>query len=394
MSKRMISAKNHDTRSLPADDRSVSSKTFDMDVPRATGLGRRRRQKVVGRALECLRGWVTFGVTNSTREVVACLLFAVLWAGVAAPGLADDRNIPDATARETEETELAASVAVAEVDSKAAEEDATEEDEDDDAPIQPVESIGPGKKPPESLQPLIELAEEAKKKFETEVDGYTCLLVKRETIDGKLESTKYIRLKIRERRFDGKNLLRPQCIYGKFLKPKSVAGRELLYVENERDGDVLVRRGGTRLPNLTLEIDPDGRLAKQESNHSIVQTGIRPMIEQILDRLRSQIDPENVKIRFYADAKVDGRPCQHIEVRQIEQRPHSTYQVAKVYVDEELKLPVFFSSYAWPDEPEAQPVLQEQYAITQIKLNPKLTDLDFDRTNPEYKFRNEDESTE
>ncbi|MFG0253842.1 MAG: DUF1571 domain-containing protein [Rhodopirellula sp. JB053] len=330
---------------------------------------------------------------NSTREVVACLLSAVLWAGVAAPVSADDRNVPDTPTREAKGTELAASVALAEVDNKAADEDAVEED-DDDTSIQPIETIGPGKKPPESLQPLIELAEEAKKKFETEVDGYTCLLVKRETIDGKLESTKYIRLKIRERRFDGKSLLRPQCIYGKFLKPKSVAGRELLYVENERDGDVLVRRGGTRLPNLTLEIDPDGRLAKQESNHSIVQTGIRPMIEQILDRLRSQIDPENVKIRFYADAKVDGRPCQHIEVRQIEQRPHSTYQVAKVYVDEELKLPVFFSSYAWPDEPETQPVLQEQYAITQIKLNPKLTDLDFDRTNPQYKFRNEEDEDE
>ncbi|WP_236624840.1 DUF1571 domain-containing protein [Rhodopirellula sp. SWK7] len=304
---------------------------------------------------------------------------------------ADDRNIENASvsnsAKVSPTTSLSANVDL----KKEMEDEIASLDDDDDSSVQPVDSIGPGKQPPASLQPLIELAEQAKKKFETEVDGYTCLLVKRETIDGKLESTKYIRLKIRERRTNGEQLIQPQCIYGKFLKPKDVAGREVLYVENERDGDVLVRRGGTRLPNLTLEINPEGRLAKQESNYSFVQTGIRPMIEQILDRMQSQIDPSNVKIRFYADAKVDGRPCQHIEVNQIERRPDSAYQVAKVYVDEELKLPVFFSSYAWPDEPGEDPVLQEQYAITQINLTPNLTDLDFDRTNPEYKFHNEEE---
>jgi len=281
-----------------------------------------------------------------------------------------DANQPDANQPDTEKTTT---------------------DEADIDGAEPVHTIGPGKQPPASLQPLIKLAQQAKRLFETNVDAYTCLLVKRETLDGQLESTKYIRLKIRERRTDGDRLVRPQAIYGRFLKPNSVAGREILYVENERGGDVLVRRGGPRLPNITLEISPTGRLARQESNYSIVQTGIRPMVEQILVRMESQLDPKNLKIRYFADAKVDGRPCQHVEVTQLERTPDSTYQIAKVYIDEEFKLPVYFASYAWPEQPDGKPILQEQYAVTKIDLNAQLTDLDFDRTHPEYRFRHEDE---
>lgn len=267
------------------------------------------------------------------------------------------------------------------------------ESDDQDGASLPIDLIGPGKQPPDSLVPLVEFARKAQLRFETEVDAYTCMLVKRETLEGGLESPQYIQLKIRERRVDGERMIQPQSLYAKFLKPTEVAGREVLFVENQRDGDILVRRGGTRLPNLTLEIRPDGRLAKRESNYSILQTGIRPMLEQILDRIETQIDPKNIKIRYFADAKVDGRPCQHIEVHQTTHTPESSFQIAKVYIDNELELPVYFSSYAWSEKPDGEPVLQEQYAITKINLNAKLTDLDFDRTNPSYQFRPEEEDS-
>lgn len=263
--------------------------------------------------------------------------------------------------------------------------------EDESREVIGPDVLGPGAPPPESLEPLIQIARNGKELFETEVDAYTCLLVKRETIEGTLGSAQYLRLKIRERRFKDDKLVQPLSIYGKFLKPAKVAGREVLYVENERDGDLLVRRGGTRLPNLTLELDPDGRLARTDTNYSIKQTGIRPMLEQILDRMESQPDDDQVQIRLFADAKVDGRPCRHIEIRQLKRRANSDYQVAKVYIDDELQLPVYFASYAWSDEDDGAPILQEQYVITKIKLDAELTDLDFDRNNPAYQFKKEDE---
>ncbi|CAN0486296.1 unnamed protein product, partial [Hapterophycus canaliculatus] len=144
--------------------------------------------------------------------------------------------------------------------------------------------------------------------------------------------------------------------------------------------------------NLTLKLDPDGRLARTDTNYSIKQTGIRPMLEQILERMESQPDDDDVQIRLFADAKVDGRPCRHVEIRQLKRRPNSDYQVAKVYIDDELQLPVYFASYAWSDEEDGAPILQEQYVITKVDLDAELTDLDFDRTNPAYKFKKEEES--
>jgi len=258
----------------------------------------------------------------------------------------------------------------------------------------PIELIGPGAKPPESLEPLIELARRAKEQFETTIDAYTCLIVKQETIDGKLDAAQYLRLKIRDRRKQGDRLIQPLSIYAKFLKPDQVAGREVLYVENQLGGDLLVRRGGSRLPNLTLKLNPEGRLAKKDTNYSIMQTGIRPMLQQILDRMESQPADSPVQIRLFADAKVDGRSCRHIEIRQLKQTPRSDFQVAKVYIDDEWQLPVYFASYAWPEEKDGEPVLQEQYVITKIDLDAELTDLDFDRTNPAYQFRNEDDENE
>ncbi|TWT56202.1 DUF1571 domain-containing protein [Allorhodopirellula solitaria] len=325
-------------------------------------------------------GWIAVGwIAPITFTAVLCVVALPQRSAADEPGLADPATL-SSPASETPQSSAATS------------DESTHDDAANEASAIPVHSIGPGKRPPDSLEPLIEFATRAQLRFESEVDAYTCLLVKRETLEGKLEPTHYIRLKIRERRVDGERLVQPRSLYAKFLKPSDVVGREVLYVENERDGDLLVRRGGTRLPNLTVELDPEGRLAKRESHYSIVQSGIRPMLEQILERIESEIDPDNIKIRYFADAKVDGRPCQHIEVSQVERRSNSTFQVAKVYIDIEHELPVFFSSYAWADNPEDDPVLQEQYAITQIDLNAELTDLDFDRTNPQYQFRPEDES--
>ena len=277
---------------------------------------------------------------------------------------------------------------------KAKELDRTDLEDAREMEKQPVQTSGPGIKPPKSLEPLVALAKAAEKRFENDVDGYTCLLVKQETIEGKLEPAQYLRLKIRDRRTDGDKLVRPLSIYAKFLKPKSVAGREVLFVENERDGDILVRRGGTRLPNLTLKLNPDGRLAKTDTNYSIRQTGILPMLRQILDKMESQREEDKMDIRYFANAKVDGRPCQHVEIRQLNRRPYSEYQVAKVYIDEELQLPVYFASYAWPEAKGEQPVLQEQYVITKIDLEADLSDEDFQRSNPDYQFKEEKKESE
>jgi hypothetical protein len=49
-------------------------------------------------------------------------------------------------------------------------------------------------------------------------------------------------------------------------------------------------------------------------------------------------------------------------------------------------VPVHYEAYDWPKQPGEPPVLLERYTYTDLKLNPGLTDADFDPKNPEYKF--------
>ena len=67
-------------------------------------------------------------------------------------------------------------------------------------------------------------------------------------------------------------------------------------------------------------------------------------------------------------------------------RKNFTFNVARVYVDDELNLPVRYESYDWPDKPGGKPILLEEYTYTDIKMNNGFSDMDFSENNPKYHF--------
>jgi hypothetical protein len=69
-----------------------------------------------------------------------------------------------------------------------------------------------------------------------------------------------------------------------------------------------------------------------------------------------------------------------------ERKPESGFMRARVFVDNEYRVPVFYAAYDWPKEEGGKPVLLELYAYRRVKLNVGLTDKDFDPTNPDYNF--------
>lgn len=276
---------------------------------------------------------------------------------------------------------------------------ADDEGSDQDQPDEPNKSDEPNK-PDESddaavtrrkLAPFLAAAETALKRFDSEIEGYTCLLIKRERIKDALSEHQYLWMKVREPRREGEQLTTPQSVYIRYLKPSHLAGREILYVENERNGKVLARKGGRRLPNLTMPIRPDSTLAMAQSRQPISKAGIRSLLEELVQSMRAELVDSDCVLNEYKSAKMNGRPCRHFEVRQQIRKPGLDYQLARVLLDEELRLPVYFASYAWADQPGDDPVLQEEYMFTRLTLNPKLTDQDFHRDNPEYKFSEEDD---
>jgi hypothetical protein len=69
------------------------------------------------------------------------------------------------------------------------------------------------------------------------------------------------------------------------------------------------------------------------------------------------------------------------------QRENQTFKTARIFVDDELQLPVRFASFDWPAEEGGNLVLLEEYTYTDVKLNVGLTDWDFDHRNENYRFR-------
>jgi hypothetical protein len=57
--------------------------------------------------------------------------------------------------------------------------------------------------------------------------------------------------------------------------------------------------------------------------------------------------------------------------------------VARVFFDNELRLPIHYDAYMWPEKPGQPPPLEESYTYANLKLNNGYTARDFDSENQE-----------
>ncbi len=219
------------------------------------------------------------------------------------------------------------------------------------------------------------------------IPDYSCLLIKRERVEDRLGGYQYMSLKIRHEQKKGDKVTVPFSVYIKFLKPANIRDREVIYIAGENDGDITARRGGKRNPHMTVQLDPTSPLAMSGHRYPITQIGFLSMIRELLGVLKNEKPDDGLAIKVYEDAKLNGRKCTHYELLHTKHQPNQEYQKALLFVDSELRVPVYFASYAWPEKEGGESVLLEEYTYTRIKTNIGLTDKDFDTKNPEYGFR-------
>jgi hypothetical protein len=63
-------------------------------------------------------------------------------------------------------------------------------------------------------------------------------------------------------------------------------------------------------------------------------------------------------------------------------RQNFKFHVARLFFDEELKIPVHFDAFSWPTQEGGKPVLEESYTYAKnLKINTNLTARDFDANN-------------
>ena len=244
----------------------------------------------------------------------------------------------------------------------------------------PVAAQENAEPPPHSLQELLKIAERREKEIRGTIKDYTCLIVKRERINGILQPHRFIDAKVRPaQEINGKKM--PLAVHLTFLKPKSVHGRTVIFIDGQNNGEMMVRRGGERLQNVVVNVDPTSDLAKNESLMHIGHLGFDSMVSEILAQIRKDIqaDPtgSNTQLKISRNATINQRPCTSIQIVHPNKAEGLLYHRAEFFVDNEIHLPVRVAAFDWPKDGK-EPELMGEFTYTKVKINVGLTDADFD----------------
>jgi hypothetical protein len=237
------------------------------------------------------------------------------------------------------------------------------------------------------LDNAIEIARRGLSSCRENINDYTAILVKRERVNGQLGEHEFMSAKIRNRKIVNGQLTQPLSVYLSFLKPPSVKGREVIFVENQNEGKLIAHEGGFKGKFLpTVSLPPDGMLAMRGQRYPMTEIGIENLIVKLIERGETARQFPDVTCEFRKNASVQDRICTMLQVTQPTRRPQLEFYVAQIFIDDALNVPIRYISYDWPAQEGAAPEIIEEYNYLNLKLNVGLTDRDFDPRNPDYSF--------
>ncbi len=239
---------------------------------------------------------------------------------------------------------------------------------------------------PVKLAPIdraLNIAGEGLEYIRRDIRDYTATMIKRERINGAVGNAEFMSLKVRNRKTAG-NV--PLSIYMKFLKPTAVKDREVIWVEGRNDGKLIAHEGSGMI-TMTVRLDPDGFIAMRGNRYPIYEAGIENLVYRLCEKGERDKELGDATVKFYENTKINGRKCTLIQVMHPEQRPEYDFHICRVFIDEELQVPIRYAAYGWPEREGGKPTLEEEYTYLNMDLNVGLTDKDFDHTNSTYNFK-------
>jgi outer membrane lipoprotein-sorting protein len=201
---------------------------------------------------------------------------------------------------------------------------------------------------------------------------YTFTLERWEVVDGKRQAIEVMAVSHRK----------PGDIYARWVG-ETDKGQELLYRPGWNEGQLRVNPPG---PVPTLDLDPRGAVAMRGNRHSIDELGFSYLVGRIAGdhaRLVKDGAPDAV-FTDLGSRQVSGRPAQCYRARLPRQRLNGLYaDQVEICVDEGLGLPTSVDAF---EDKGGTMVQVEHYVFRDVKVNPPLSDKDFDPDNPAYDF--------
>lgn len=209
------------------------------------------------------------------------------------------------------------------------------------------------------------------------IPDYSMRLVKQEEVGGRLWPRETILAKIRHQ---------PFSVYTLHVEPRGLKGQEAIYVEGRNDGKLVAHGVGVTGLLGTLHLDLHSALAMKGNRHPITHIGILHMMREEVVDVPNELSWDNFTVRFFFDARVEGRPATGYEIRHKAPTPECDYYYDQMYFDDEHLVPVRYVRYDWPKPPGAEPRLVEEYLHLDLQFNRGFTDLDFNPSNPDYNY--------
>jgi len=240
------------------------------------------------------------------------------------------------------------------------------------------EKSGANASPQHPLEAAISFAREVQKNLDDNVRDYTATLIKQERIGNELSPEQICFVKVREK---------PFSVYMNFLAPDNLKGREALYVDGQNDNKLFGHEGTGLLAHLPSQwLLPTSPIAMDGQHYPITELGIANLTRRLIEVGEKDMAFGECQVWRNDDAKVGDRPCISVTVMHPERRPNFIFHIARIFVDKELMVPLHYEAFDWPEKPGDPPPLIERYTYARLKLNPGLTDEDFDPHNPQYNF--------
>jgi len=202
------------------------------------------------------------------------------------------------------------------------------------------------------------------------ISDYTCIFTKQERVHGDLLPQETIRLKFQK----------PFSVYMKWIAEPH-KGQETLYRRGWNDGKLLAHPGS--FPDITLSLNPDGRLAMRGNRHPVTTAGIGHTIEIVTrDYRRAMAHPaDSVRYADRGIVSVEGERSRCFEaIVPVAHAADYYSHRALLCINLETHLPNRLKIW------DAENRLIEFYQYLDVKTNVGLTAEDFDPENPRYDF--------
>jgi hypothetical protein len=197
------------------------------------------------------------------------------------------------------------------------------------------------------------------------VRDYSCVLIKREKMEGQPMVDNVVAMKVRAQ---------PFSVDLRWQEPRSLAGQEVCYVAGMNGGKMRVHSAGMLGAFGFVSLDPDDPRARQTSRHSITEAGIGNLLERFGRGWENERRLNATQVRT-ADYEYNKRRCTRVETT------HPTnpggqflYYRSVVYFDKETHLPIRVECYDWPRRPGDAGEALEVYSYVNMRLNVGLGD--------------------